>query len=287
MSPCRYSSLKAAMTNEREQELLKQIQELQQQLMQSQKLGTVGELAFSITHEFNNILMTIINYAKLGLRNPDSDSRERSFNKILTAGQRAGKITTSLLAYARQKGDVRDVADLTQVVQDVLVLIEKDLQKHRIQLQTAFDGNPQALINVGQIQQVLMNLLINARQAMGPGGRLTVQVKNHPESSIAEIVVKDTGSGIPADQLKKIFDRFFTTKTGDEAGQGGSGLGLALAREVIEGHQGRIRVESTVGKGTTFTLKLPLHQPAPTTEASAVREVPTANIYRVGRKVKP
>lgn len=173
--------LKAAMTSEREQELLQQIQGLQKQLIQSQKMGTVGELAFSITHEFNNILMTVINYAKLGLRNTDGESRERSFNKILVAGQRAGKITTSLLAYARQKEDVRDVADLSQVVQDVLVLIEKDLQKHRIQLaDLLFDGNPQVLINVGQIQQVLMNLIINARQAMSPGGRLTVQVKNHP-----------------------------------------------------------------------------------------------------------
>ena len=272
------------MSSEREKELLKQVEELQRQLMQSQKLGTVGELSFSITHEFNNILMTIINYAKLGLRNPDSESRERSFNKILTAGQRAGKITTSLLAYARQKEDVRDVADLTQIVQDVLVLVEKDLQKHRIQLQTAFEGNPHVSVNVGQIQQVLMNLIINARQAMSPGGRLTVQVKNHPETSIAEIVVKDTGSGIPAEQLKKIFDRFFTTKTGDEAGQGGSGLGLALAREVIEGHQGRIRVESTVGKGTTFTLKLPLHRVA-AEEANSSEKASGANIYRVGRKV--
>ncbi|MCA9093851.1 MAG: ATP-binding protein, partial [Planctomycetaceae bacterium] len=161
----------------------------------------------------------------------------------------------------------------------------------RIQLQTSYDGHPQALINVGQIQQVLMNLIINARQAMSPGGRLTVQVKNHPETSIAEIVVKDTGSGIPADQLKKIFDRFFSTKTGDEAGQGGSGLGLALAREVIEAHQGRIRVESTVGKGTAFTLKLPLHQPAPTAPETpaapqtSTATVPPAKIFRSTRKV--
>ena len=131
------------MTSEREQELLQQIHELRQQLMQSQKLGTVGELAFSITHEFNNILMTVINYAKLGLRNQDSESRDRSFNKILAAGQRAGKITTSLLAYARQKGDVRDVADLSQVVGDVLILVEKDLQKayHALgELQQVFDA---------------------------------------------------------------------------------------------------------------------------------------------------
>jgi signal transduction histidine kinase len=99
---------------------------------------------------------------------------------------------------------------------------------------------------------------MNARQAMKEGGRLAISVKANREEGWAEIAVKDSGTGIPAENLKKIFDRFFTTKTSDAQGQGGTGLGLALCRDVIEAHQGRIRVESTVGKGTTFTLKLPL-----------------------------
>src|SRR6266436_4901905 len=98
---------------------------------------------------------------------------------------------------------------------------------------------------------------------MAAGGQLTVQVKQSAEAAVGEILVRDSGHGIPAETLRKIFDPYFTTKTADAQGQGGTGLGLAMAREVIEAHQGRIRVESTVGEGTTFTIKLPLAGAAP------------------------
>jgi signal transduction histidine kinase len=140
----------------------------------------------------------------------------------------------------------------------VLVLVEKDLQMHRVKLDTDFAEHAQSEINAGQIQQVVLNLIINARQAMPNGGRLLMSVRANRESGFAEIAVRDSGCGIAAEQLKKIFDPFFSTKQTDENGQGGSGLGLSLCREVIEAHRGRIRVESTVGVGTQFTLKLPL-----------------------------
>ena len=148
--------------------------------------------------------------------------------------------------------------DVVQLVQEVLVLVEKDLQMHRVKLDADFPDHPQAEVNAGQIQQVLLNLIINARQAMPNGGRLLLSVRENRESGFAEIALRDTGSGITAEHLPKIFDPFFSTKQSDENGQGGSGLGLALCREVIEAHKGRIRVESTVGVGTQFTLKLPL-----------------------------
>jgi signal transduction histidine kinase len=236
----------------------KQIAELQSQLIESQKLGTVGALASSITHEFNNILTTVINYAKLGLRHKDDEQRDKAFNKILAAAQRASRITTGMLAYARNKSDRRDEINLAQLVDEVLLLAEKDLEVNRIKVEVTLQGEPRAVINVGHLQQVVLNLIINARQAMKEGGRLAISVKANREEGWAEIAVKDSGTGIPAENLKKIFDRFFTTKTSDSQGQGGTGLGLALCRDVIEAHQGRIRVESTVGKGTTFTLKLPL-----------------------------
>lgn len=238
--------------------LEKQIAELQSQLMESQKLSTVGALASSITHEFNNILTTVINYAKLGLRHKDDEQRDKAFNKILAAAQRASRITTGMLAYARNKSDRRDEINLAQLVDEVLLLVEKDLEVNRVKVEVVVQGEPRAVINVGQLQQVVLNLIINARQAMKEGGRLMITVKANREEGWAEIAVKDSGTGIPAENLKKIFDRFFTTKTADSQGQGGTGLGLALCRDVIESHQGRIRVESTVGKGTTFTLKLPL-----------------------------
>ncbi len=234
------------------------IAELQQQLLESQKMSTVGALASSITHEFNNILTTVINYAKLGLRHKDEDARDKAFNKILAAGQRASRITTGMLAYARNKSDRKDEIDLTQLVEEVLLLVEKDLEVHRIKVEVNAQADARANVNVGQLQQVLLNLIINGRQAMEAGGRMVIGIKANREEGWAEISVRDTGAGIPAENLRKIFDRFFTTKTSDSQGQGGTGLGLALCRDVIEAHQGRIRVESTVGKGTTFTLKLPL-----------------------------
>jgi signal transduction histidine kinase len=242
----------------RVQELERQVKSLQQQLLQAQKLSTVGELASSITHEFNNILTTVINYAKMGVRHKDAGTRDKAFEKILAAGQRASKITTGMLSYARKQSDRREPMDLVTLVEDVLILVEKDLQRYRVRLETRFEGRPWASVHAGQVQQVLLNLIVNARQAMANGGTLTVAVRSDAAAGVAEIVVKDTGCGIPADKLRQIFEPFFTTKTADAQGQGGTGLGLSLAKDVMESHSGRLRVESTVGVGTTFTLKFPL-----------------------------
>jgi signal transduction histidine kinase len=240
-------------------ELQQQVQSLQQQLLQAQKMSSVGVLASSITHEFNNILMTVINYAKMGVRHKDAATRDKAFDKILAAGHRASKITTGMLSYARQQSDRRESMDLVPLIEDVLVLVEKDLQRFRIRLTTQFDQHhPFAAVNSGQVQQVVLNLIINARQAMEQGGALTVAVRSNSELGQAEIIIRDSGCGIPSEKLRSIFEPFFTTKTVDEQGQGGTGLGLSLAREVMEAHGGRIRVESAVGAGTTFTLKFPL-----------------------------
>lgn len=252
-------------------ELKTQVDQLQRQLMQSQKMGSVGALAASITHEFNNILTTVINYAKMGLRHKDNATREKAFDKILSAGQRASKITNGMLAYARNQSEQREVTDLASLVQDVLVLAEKDLQMHRVKPQTDFLCQPHAEINASQIQQVLLNLIINARQAMPGGGRLFITVGANESAKMAEIAMRDTGGGIPPEKLKSIFDPFFSTKQADRQGQGGTGLGLSLCREVIEAHKGRIRVESAVGQGTTFTLKFPLVETASAQAVSTCR----------------
>ena len=118
--------------------------------------------------------------------------------------------------------------------------------------------SPEAYINGNQIQQMLLNLLINARQAMPSGGRVMIRLGYDAENDMVELVVRDNGVGIPADKLPKIFEPFYTTKQGpDASGKGGTGLGLSMCRDIIEAHHGRIRVDSTVGKGTAFTLKLP------------------------------
>ena len=254
------------------------VADMHDQLLQAQKLGSIGTLASSITHEFNNILTTVINYAKMGVRHKDDAVRDKAFDKILAAGQRASKITTGLLSYARARGDRRDTHSLAQLVEDVLILVEKDLQKHQISLQLDLQPEAVAEVNASQVQQVLLNLMINARQAMQPGGLLCVATRRNDAAGTAEVLVRDTGDGIPAEKLAKIFEPFYTSKTADEQGQGGTGLGLSLCKDVVESHRGRIRVESTVGKGTTFTLKFPLVDAV----SAAIRIAPQAPAQKAG-----
>jgi signal transduction histidine kinase len=233
-------------------------EQLRQQLLQAQRLSSVGTLASSVAHEFNNILTTIINYAKLGLRAVGDDAaRTQALDKILKGSQRAATIISSMLGFARSTKQQRQMTDLVSLVEEVLILTEKDLSKHRVQVETKFQGRPQAPVVPAQIEQILINLIINARQAMPRGGRLRLEIRDNPGTRMAEIRISDTGVGIPPEQLRLIFEPFYTTKEPDEHGHGGSGLGLSVCRQIIEQHQGRIRVESVVGKGSTFTIKLP------------------------------
>jgi signal transduction histidine kinase len=163
-----------------------------------------------------------------------------------------------MLGFARNSSTQRETTDLAGLVEEVLVLAEKDLSKHRVQVETKFQGRPQAPVVPGQIEQVLLNLIINARQAMPRGGRLRIDVRANPRTQMVEVRVADTGVGIPPEGLRLIFEPFYTTKQPDEHGHGGTGLGLSVCRQIIEQHHGRIRVESVVGKGSVFTVKLPL-----------------------------
>jgi signal transduction histidine kinase len=231
---------------------------LRQQLLRAQRLSSVGTLASSVAHEFNNILTTIINYAKLGLKpTTKEEARLQGLDKILKAGQRAAVIVNGMLGFARNQATVRESIDLAGLVEDVLVLCEKDLAKHHVGVEKRFQGRPKAPVVRGQIEQILLNLIINARQAMPNGGKLTIDVRENAHTDLAEIHICDTGVGIPPEQLRLIFDPFYTTKNPDEQGHGGSGLGLSVCRQIIEQHHGRIRVESVVGKGSRFTVKLP------------------------------
>jgi signal transduction histidine kinase len=231
--------------------------QLRQQLLQAQKLSSVGALASSVAHEFNNILTTIINYARMALRNEDNAARSEALEKILKGSQRAATIINSMLGFARNTSTQRERADLAAVVEEVLVLCEKDLSKHRIQVEKKYQGRTIAEVVPAQVEQVLLNLIINARQAMPRGGRLRLEVSENARTKMVELKVADTGVGIPPERLRLIFEPFYTTKEPDTNGHGGTGLGLSVCRQIIEQHHGRIRVESLVGKGSTFTVKLP------------------------------
>jgi signal transduction histidine kinase len=237
--------------------------QLRQQLLQAQKLSSVGALASSVAHEFNNILTTIINYARLALRSPDTAARDQALEKILKGSQRAATIINSMLGFARNNSTQRQATDIVALVEEVLLLADKDLSKHRIHVEKKYHGRPRACVVPAQIEQVLLNLIINARQAMPRGGHLRLAVRDNPRTRLVELSVADTGIGIPADRLRLIFEPFYTTKEPDAHGHGGTGLGLSVCRQIIEQHQGRIRVESLVGKGSTFTVKLPVQVDEP------------------------
>lgn len=252
-----------AQWREQVEQLEKQVAQLREQLAHAQRLTALGELVSTTTHEFNNVLMTIINYAKLGLRHKDAATHQKAFDKILQAGNRAARITNGILGFARNRSGSPEPTDMVKLVDDSLLLLEREMFKHRVSVERQIDAVPRARANPNQLQQVLVNLLINARQAMPQGGRLLVRLAYDRENDMVDLVVRDSGCGMPPEVLPRIFEPFFTTKRGPDAtGKGGTGLGLSACRDIIEAHQGRIRVESSVGKGTAFTIKLPVARPS-------------------------
>ena len=203
--------------------------------------------------------MTIINYAKMGTRHKDAATRDKCFEKILASADSGGHDHQHGARHSPQPRRGQEPTDLTKLVDDTLLLLEREMNKYRVAVEKSYQPIPVAYVNGNQIQQVLLNLLINARQAMPSGGRLWIKLVNDAENDMIDLVVRDNGCGIPADKLPRIFEPFYTTKSGpDASGKGGTGLGLSMCRDIIEAHHGRIRVDSTVGKGTAFTLKLPI-----------------------------
>ena len=235
-----------------------EVESLRQQLLQARKQASLGELLGTTTHEFNNALTTILNYARLGLRHRDQPTRDKALERILSSGTRAAKITASVLSMARNRSARFEPVDLHLLVEDVLVLLEREMMKYRVQVEREFAPVPRVSANPGQLQQVLLNLMVNARQAMPEGGRLILRLAHDESAGLVDLMVRDTGCGMPPEVLRKIFEPHFSTKSGpDETGKGGSGLGLCSCREIVEAHRGRIRVESAPGRGTAITVRLP------------------------------
>jgi len=232
---------------------------LRSQLEHARRMAVVGELTSTTTHEFNNLLMTILNYAKLGQRHQDDASRDKAFTRILDAANRAAKITGSILSLARNRNGQMEPTDVSGIVQDTLLLLEREFRKYRVGLEVSLEENLPSVSAIGNdLQRVVINLLVNARQATPEGGNVRLNLTHDQATQELLLSIRDTGSGIPPEILPRIFDPFFSTKTGpDASGKGGTGVGLSTCKEVIDAHGGRIRVESTVGKGTAFLIRLP------------------------------
>lgn len=240
------------------EQLTAENQTLRQRVDQMQRMTALGELVSTTTHEFNNVLMTIMNYAKMGMRHRDDATRDKALDKILNASQRAAKITNSVLAMARNRSTTFEPTNLQKLIDETMILLEREMHKYRIAVEMDVQEVPDVPAIGNQLQQVLMNLLINARQAMGDGGRLIVGLKQDVENQMVHLSVRDFGTGISEDKLRQIFQPYYSTKDGpDASGKGGTGLGLSTCKNIIEAHGGKIRVESAVGKGTCFTLMLP------------------------------
>jgi len=240
-----------------------QLDSLHEQLTESQRLATIGTIAAVIAHEFNNLLTPIVSYSQYALASAESDKPDmalikKALTKSFQSSEKAGKICASMLSLARGESTFGGVS-VQLLVDETLMVLARDPQKDgialRVQIQPdlTVDGDPV------QLEQVLLNLLINARQAMiGRPGSITIKAARLDESAEVKIQIIDTGPGIPAALLPKIFQPFFTTKGTAKKGETkGTGLGLAICRDIIEHHRGRIDVTSEPGKGTTFTLLLP------------------------------
>lgn len=231
------------------------LQNAQAALVQSEKMAAFGQLGAGIAHEIKNPLAGILGYAQLAMRKVEQDNPLRKQLEVIVKETRRCKdIIDNLMRFARQEKATQELTDINKVVLDACAIVDHQLGIHQVKLERYLGENlPNIMGNGNQLQQVLMNLLINAQQAMG-GAPGTVRLRTALlQDGRIQVRVTDSGPGIPPEIQAKIFEPFFTTKP---AGQG-TGLGLSVSFGIIRDHQGEIRVESEVGKGTTFIITLP------------------------------
>jgi len=237
------------------------LKRFQQELIESSKLAAVGTLAAGVAHEFNNLLAAILGYSQIGLMSDDLDEIKEALGVVVRCVDRAKRISSNLLAFARREEPVMELADVTEAVEGTLRLMEGDLERVNIKFVRKFSAVPPIICDTGQVSQICLNLLTNARDAMLPkGGTLTVEIKRDQE----EVVIGfcDTGSGVPDHIMDRLFEPFVTTKGPLGGGPlAGTGLGLSVSYGIVKNHGGTIEVETESGKGSTFVVRLPIKGP--------------------------
>jgi two-component system NtrC family sensor kinase len=231
------------------------LRDTQEQLLQSEKLAAMGRLTSQIAHELNNPLYGIMNTLDLlKTEIPEDNKRRKILDMALSETVRLSDLLRKMLSFSKPDQEQRDPVDLNSVLDEILLLHEKQLKENDINITVTF-AEEMALVvaSKNQLRQVFLNMVANARDAMPEGGTLTVVTGCDKDTVFVEI--SDTGTGIRQEHISKIFDSFFTTK-GEVKGVG---LGLSVCYGFIRDHNGDIQVKSQVGEGTTFTITLPAH----------------------------
>ena len=229
-------------------------QRLREQLFQQEKMVLIGQIAASVAHELNTPIGTVLLRSQLMRQQVGESGDFSDLDVIEGEAQRCRRIIDSLLGFSRRSEGVMTRTDINSLVRESLSLVEKDLALKGIEIETDYTRDGATVcVDSNQIQQVLLNLVTNAADAMPKGGRLQTATRLLSDQGSVEIRVMDNGCGIEQDVLKRAFDPFFTTK-----GRGkGTGLGLAICQRIVEEHKGEINIESQPGRGTTVSVRLP------------------------------
>ncbi len=238
------------------------------EVAQGEKLASVGLLASGVAHELNNPLTGVLTFTSLLRRKlPDGSQDAEDLDLVIRETKRCASIIRRLLDFAREKVPVKGFFDLNQLVEETVRFVDRPASLQQVEIKTALDPSlPQVWGDADLIKQVLLNILVNAEQAIEGTGTITVTSRafNEPAATpgmvpvpMVEVVVTDTGCGIPEANLQRIFDPFFTSK---EVGKG-TGLGLSVSYGIIRAHGGKIKVESAVGEGTSLRISLPINSP--------------------------
>jgi PAS domain S-box-containing protein len=240
-----------------------ELQNLRQQVIQSEKLAVMGQLAAGVAHEINNPINGIITYLHLMLKQLDQKKMdpavwEKNLKLIERETVRIGRLVRNLLNFSRKTEPDLGPVNLKRLLAETIpVLDDQFLIKNIKLIERCADEIPDVLGDHAQLQQVVMNLIVNAIQAVDKNGRIDIALAAEGAKGsecFVTLEIKDNGVGIPEEDLENIFDPFYTTKTGEK---GGVGLGLSIAKQIVNAHHGRIRIQSKVGKGTTVSVRLP------------------------------
>jgi len=226
---------------------------MQKGLMQNEKLASIGRLSAGVAHEINNPLTAILTTAMLIQEDLDpSTEMYTDLGTIAGEALRCRKIVSSLLEFARQSKPVKKLQPIAEVINDAILLTQKQAAFKDITVSARLDPElPELYLDKGRIEQALINLILNAIEVLPPGGQVLIETRCAMTADITEVIVKDTGPGIPVENQDKIFDPFFTTK------DTGTGLGLAITHGIIEQHGGSIHLDNQTGQGACFIIRLP------------------------------